>query len=143
VGQDEAVQAVVDLYQVFGAGLNSPGRPAGNLLFLGPTGARKTPVAGDTTEVLFGDLRAAIKVDCDHTDKLKMKYAYQNSGTTDFAAGHCSHAPAPKHISVGDGVWCTVWSISLAVRRRALREKRTVDESDEDWLRYQRGDEPC
>jgi ATP-dependent Clp protease ATP-binding subunit ClpB len=39
VGQDEAVQAVVDLYQVFRAGLNSPGRPVGNLLFLGPTGA--------------------------------------------------------------------------------------------------------
>jgi ATP-dependent Clp protease ATP-binding subunit ClpB len=37
VGQDEAVQAVVDLYQVFRAGLNSPGRPVGNLLFLGPT----------------------------------------------------------------------------------------------------------
>ncbi|HYL47183.1 MAG TPA: hypothetical protein VEU52_09145, partial [Candidatus Limnocylindrales bacterium] len=35
VGQDEAVQAVVDLYQVFRAGLNSPGRPVGNLLFLG------------------------------------------------------------------------------------------------------------
>jgi hypothetical protein len=30
VGQDEAVQAVVDLYQVFRAGLNSPGRPVGN-----------------------------------------------------------------------------------------------------------------
>jgi ATP-dependent Clp protease ATP-binding subunit ClpA len=27
VGQDEAVQAVVDLYEVFRAGLNSPGRP--------------------------------------------------------------------------------------------------------------------
>jgi ATP-dependent Clp protease ATP-binding subunit ClpB len=39
VGQDEAVQAVVDLYQVFRAGLNSPGRPVGNLLFLGPTGS--------------------------------------------------------------------------------------------------------
>jgi ATP-dependent Clp protease ATP-binding subunit ClpA len=35
VGHDEAVQAVVDLYQVFRAGLNSPGRPVGNLLFLG------------------------------------------------------------------------------------------------------------
>jgi hypothetical protein len=31
VGQDEAVQALVDIYQVFCAGLHSPGRPAGNL----------------------------------------------------------------------------------------------------------------
>jgi ATP-dependent Clp protease ATP-binding subunit ClpB len=64
VGQDEAVQAVVDLYQVFRAGLNSRGRPVGNLLFLGPTGAGKTRVVEATAEVLFGDPRAVIKVDC-------------------------------------------------------------------------------
>src|SRR5579863_5985246 len=64
VGQDEAVQAVVDLYQVFRAGLNSPGRPVGKLLFLGPTGAGKTRVVEATAEVLFGDPRAVIKVDC-------------------------------------------------------------------------------
>ena len=64
VGQDEAVQAVVDLYQVFRAGLNSPGRPVGTLLFLGPTGAGKTRVVEATAEVLYGDPRAVIKVDC-------------------------------------------------------------------------------
>jgi ATP-dependent Clp protease ATP-binding subunit ClpB len=64
VGQNEAVQAVADLYQVFRAGLNSPGRPIGNLLFLGPTGAGKTRVVEATAEVLFGDPRAVIKVDC-------------------------------------------------------------------------------
>jgi len=64
VGQDKAVQAVVDLYQVFRAELNSPGRPVGNLLFLGPTGAGKTRVVEATAEVLFGDPHAVIKVDC-------------------------------------------------------------------------------
>jgi ATP-dependent Clp protease ATP-binding subunit ClpB len=64
VGQDEAVEAVVDLHQVFRAGLNSPGHPVGNLLFLGPTGAGKTRVVEATAEVLFGDSRAVIKVDC-------------------------------------------------------------------------------
>src|ERR1700690_1879056 len=64
VGQDEAVQAVVDLYQVFRAGLSSPGHPVGNLLFLGPTGAGKTRVVEATGESLFGDPRAVIKVDC-------------------------------------------------------------------------------
>jgi Ni2+-binding GTPase involved in maturation of urease and hydrogenase len=44
--------------------LNSPGRPVGNLLFLGPTGAGKTRVVEATAEVLFGDPRAVIKVDC-------------------------------------------------------------------------------
>jgi ATP-dependent Clp protease ATP-binding subunit ClpB len=64
VGQDEGVQAMVDLYQVFRAGLNVPGRPVGNLLFLGPTGSGKTRIVEATAEVLFGDPRAVLKVDC-------------------------------------------------------------------------------
>ena len=64
VGQDEAVQAVVDLYRVFRAGLQSPGRPLGNLLFLGPTGTGKTRIVEVAAEVLFGDPRGVIKVDC-------------------------------------------------------------------------------
>jgi ATP-dependent Clp protease ATP-binding subunit ClpA len=54
----------VDLYQVFCAGLNSPGRPVGNLLFLGPTGSGKTRIVEAAAEILFGDSRAVIKVDC-------------------------------------------------------------------------------
>ena len=64
VGQNEAVQAVVDLYQVFRAGMNSSRRSVGNLLFLGPTGAGKTRVVEAAAEVLFGDAQAVIKVDC-------------------------------------------------------------------------------
>jgi len=64
VGQDEAVQALVELYQVFCAGLRSPGRPVGNLLFLGPTGSGKTRIVEAAAEILFGDSRAIIKVDC-------------------------------------------------------------------------------
>jgi len=64
VGQDEAVQALVDIYQVFCAGLHSPGRPVGNLLFLGPTGSGKTRTVEAAAEILFGTSRAVIKVDC-------------------------------------------------------------------------------
>ena len=64
VGQDEAVQALVELHQVFCAGLRSPGRPVGNLLFLGPTGSGKTRIVEAAAEILFGDTRAVIKVDC-------------------------------------------------------------------------------
>src|SRR6516164_10019853 len=64
VGQDEAVQALVDLYQVFSAGLHSPGRPVGNFLFLGPTGSGKTRTVEAAAEILFGDSTAVIKVDC-------------------------------------------------------------------------------
>ncbi len=64
VGQEEAVHALVDLYQMFCAGLHCPGRPVGNLLFLGPTGTGKTRTVEAAAEILFGDSRAVIKVDC-------------------------------------------------------------------------------
>jgi ATP-dependent Clp protease ATP-binding subunit ClpA len=64
VGQEEAVQAIVNLYQVFCAGLHGHGRPVGNLLFLGPTGSGKTRTVEAAAEILFGDSRAVIKVDC-------------------------------------------------------------------------------
>jgi ATP-dependent Clp protease ATP-binding subunit ClpB len=64
VGQSEAVQALVDLYEVFCAGLHSAGRPVGNLLFLGPTGSGKTRTVEAAAEILFGDSGAVIKVDC-------------------------------------------------------------------------------
>lgn len=64
VGQAEGVQALVDMYQVFTAGLNSPGRPVGNLLLLGPTGSGKTRIVEAAAEILFENPRSVIKIDC-------------------------------------------------------------------------------
>src|SRR5712691_3733552 len=64
VGQEEGVRALVDLYQVFCAGMCPQGRPVGNLLFLGPTGSGKTRIVEAAAEILFGDPRAVIRVDC-------------------------------------------------------------------------------
>jgi transcriptional regulator with AAA-type ATPase domain len=64
VGQGEAVQALVELYEVFCSGLRSLARPVGNLLFLGPTGSGKTRIVEAAAEILFGDSRALIKIDC-------------------------------------------------------------------------------
>ena len=64
VGQDPAVEKVAEIYQMFLAGLNPPGRPVGNLLFLGPTGSGKTRVVEAMAESLFGNPHACIKIDC-------------------------------------------------------------------------------
>jgi ATP-dependent Clp protease ATP-binding subunit ClpA len=64
VGQEEGIRGLVDLYQVFCAGMCSSGRPVGNLLFLGPTGSGKTRIVEAAAEILFGDARAVIKIDC-------------------------------------------------------------------------------
>ena len=64
VGQDRAVRRITGLYQIFLAGLAHPGRPIGNLLFLGPTGSGKTRVVEAASEVLFGDPNLVTKIDC-------------------------------------------------------------------------------
>jgi len=64
VGQDEAIDQIVNIYQMYLAGMSSPGRPIGNFLFLGPTGSGKTRMVEATAESLVGDMRAVIKIDC-------------------------------------------------------------------------------
>jgi ATP-dependent Clp protease ATP-binding subunit ClpA len=64
VGQDRAVRRLARVYQVYMAGLSTPGRPLVNLLFLGPTGSGKTRLVEAAAEVLMGDSKAVIKVDC-------------------------------------------------------------------------------
>lgn len=64
VGQDEAIQAIVAVYQMHLTGMNPPGRPIANLLFLGPTGSGKTRIVEATAGCLLGNPRAIVKVDC-------------------------------------------------------------------------------
>src|SRR5579863_2178264 len=64
IGQDEAIQQIVNIYQMHLTGMNSPGRPIGNFLFLGPTGSGKTRIVEATAEILLKNPRAVIKIDC-------------------------------------------------------------------------------
>ena len=64
VGQERAVRSLARVFQVYRAGLSAPGRPIVNLLLLGPTGSGKTRLVEAAAEVLFGDSRAVLKVDC-------------------------------------------------------------------------------
>jgi ATP-dependent Clp protease ATP-binding subunit ClpA len=64
VGQDEAIDQIVNIYQTFLAGMNSPGRPIGNFLFLGPTGTGKTRLVEALAESMVSDASAVIKIDC-------------------------------------------------------------------------------
>src|SRR5947199_4243350 len=63
-GQDQAIRQIVSVYQTFLAGMNSPGRPVGNFLFLGPTGSGKTRIVEATAESLVGTAAAVVKIDC-------------------------------------------------------------------------------
>src|SRR5690349_12897255 len=64
VGQDDAIDQIVNIYQTFLAGMNGPGRPIGNFLFLGPTGTGKTRLVEALAESMVGDAGAVVKIDC-------------------------------------------------------------------------------
>jgi ATP-dependent Clp protease ATP-binding subunit ClpA len=64
VGQDEAIEQIVNIYQMYVTGLCAPGRPVGNFLFLGPTGTGKTRIVEATAECLVKNPRSVIKIDC-------------------------------------------------------------------------------
>src|SRR5450631_2866103 len=64
VGQDDAIQQIVNIYQMHLTGMSAPGRPIGNFLFLGPTGSGKTRIVEATAECLVRNPRSVIKIDC-------------------------------------------------------------------------------
>lgn len=63
VGQDDAVASVAKAVRRARAGLNEPGRPIGNFIFLGPTGVGKTELAKALAEFLFDDEDRVIRLD--------------------------------------------------------------------------------
>ncbi len=63
VGQDEAVESVVDAVIRARAGIKPLNRPVGSFIFLGPTGVGKTELAKALTETLFDDERNMVRID--------------------------------------------------------------------------------
>ncbi len=63
VGQDEAVSAVARAIRRARAGLNSPDKPIGSFIFVGPTGVGKTDLTKALAESLFGDERLMVRLD--------------------------------------------------------------------------------
>jgi ATP-dependent Clp protease ATP-binding subunit ClpB len=90
VGQDRAVRRIVNMYQIYMAGMASPGRPVGNLLFLGPTGSGKTRVVEASAEILFGSPRAYIKIDC-----AEFQHSHEIAKLIGSPPGYLGHRETP------------------------------------------------
>ena len=90
VGQDRAVRKIVNMYQIYLAGMSMPGRPIGNLLFLGPTGSGKTRVVEASAEILFGSPRAFIKIDC-----TEFQHSHEIAKLIGSPPGYLGHRETP------------------------------------------------
>lgn len=94
VGQERALRALAQLYQVYQAGLNTPDRPIGTLLFLGPTGTGKTRSVEAAAEVLFGNASAFIRVDC-----AEYQHPHEISKLIGAPPGYLGHRETPPLLS--------------------------------------------
>ena len=63
IGQDDAVNKVVDAIWRSKAGIKEPGRPIGSFMFMGPTGVGKTELAKALAEALFDDEANIVRID--------------------------------------------------------------------------------
>ncbi len=64
VGQAHAMEQIVPYVQMHQAGLAPEGRPAGVFLLLGPTGTGKTRTVEALADVLHGNEKQVLRVDC-------------------------------------------------------------------------------
>ena len=63
VGQDDALHSVSNAIRRSRAGLQSPDRPIGSFMFLGPTGVGKTELTKALAEFMFDDDTAMVRLD--------------------------------------------------------------------------------
>ncbi|MCX7884007.1 MAG: ATP-dependent chaperone ClpB [Caloramator sp.] len=63
VGQDEAVELVVNAVLRARAGIKDPKRPVGSFIFLGPTGVGKTELAKTLSKCMFDSEENVIRID--------------------------------------------------------------------------------
>src|SRR5947208_1407886 len=94
VGQDRAVRRIVNMYQIYLAGMAMPNRPIGNLLFLGPTGSGKTRIVEASAEILFGSPRAFIKIDC-----AEFQHSHEIAKLVGSPPGYLGHRETPPLIT--------------------------------------------
>jgi len=64
VGQSSALEYITPYIQMYRSGLSAPDRPAGVFLLLGPTGTGKTRTVEALAEILHGDSKQLLKIDC-------------------------------------------------------------------------------
>jgi ATP-dependent Clp protease ATP-binding subunit ClpC len=83
VGQDEAVDCLVERIALIKAGLTDPTRPLGVFLFVGPTGTGKTELAKALAQFLFGSPGRLVRLDMSEfqtPDSLERLLADPNEG---------------------------------------------------------------
>ncbi len=63
IGQDSAIEEVLEILKVVRADIGDPRKPLASLLFCGPTGVGKTETVRTVARALYGDADAMCRID--------------------------------------------------------------------------------
>ena len=94
VGQVPAIDSVTTIHQIWRSGLSDPNRPIASFLMLGPTGTGKTRMVEALAEILFGDRRALLKIDC-----AEFSHSHEIARLIGSPPGYLGHRDTPPYLS--------------------------------------------
>jgi ATP-dependent Clp protease ATP-binding subunit ClpA len=63
-GQDGPISQLMSVLETYFAGYNDPNMPVGVMLFLGPSGVGKTSLIENLCDILFGNPKAHVRMNC-------------------------------------------------------------------------------
>lgn len=86
IGQDAAIEQVVNVLQRAATGLTSQEKPLGSFLFLGPSGVGKTMLAKKVAQEYFGDSNALIRINMSEFSE-----SFMTSKLVGAPAGYVGH----------------------------------------------------
>lgn len=86
VGQNEAIEVVVNALKRSQVGLNDDGRPLGVFLFSGSSGVGKTHLARELHKYLYGDNTDLVRIDCG-----EYQHKHDNQKLTGSPPGYVGH----------------------------------------------------
>jgi ATP-dependent Clp protease ATP-binding subunit ClpB len=132
VGQDEAIQPIINIYQTNLAGVSSPGRPISNFLFLGPTGSGKTRMVEATGQEPDRRLARVIKIDC-----AEFQHSHEIAKLIGSPPGYLGHRETHPLLSqevlfdeIDKAPSDALWNLLLGILEKAtltLGDNRRVD----------------
>ena len=94
VGQEAAIETLVDAYALWKAKLNPPEHPIANLMFLGPPGSGKTLVLEALGEEIFGTASVVRKVHCE-----EFQHSHEIAKLTGSPPGYLGHRETKPFLS--------------------------------------------